>query len=160
MPRCDGVEATRRIVDRVPSARVIALTTYVDDASVFAVLEAGARGYVTKDIDAAELQRAIRTVHAGEVLLVPSVQRRLLEALGPARSATPKYPDGLTDREVEVLRAIAQGLSNREIADQLVISETTVKTHVNNILIRPACVTAPKRSPTQCVMGWHLSDRA
>jgi DNA-binding CsgD family transcriptional regulator len=61
---------------------------------------------------------------------------------------------------VEVLRAIAQGLSNREIADQLVISETTVKTHVNNILIRPACVTAPKRSPTQCVMGWHLSDRA
>jgi DNA-binding NarL/FixJ family response regulator len=83
MPRCDGVEATRRIVDRVPSARVIALTTYVDDASVFAVLEAGARGYVTKDIDAAELQRAIRTVHAGEVLLVPSVQRRLPGSVGP-----------------------------------------------------------------------------
>jgi DNA-binding NarL/FixJ family response regulator len=135
MPRCDGVEATRRIVSSVPGARVIVLTTYADDESVFAALYAGARGYLTKDADAAQIQRAIRTVHAGEALLDPSVQRRLLETLrtGPGSAAAPSYPDGLTQREVDVLKAIAAGLSNREIADQLVISEATVKTHVNNI---------------------------
>jgi DNA-binding NarL/FixJ family response regulator len=132
MPRTDGVTATRRILAELPATRVIVLTTYADDASVFAALEAGARGYLTKDAPAAEIQRAIRTVYAGEALLDPSVQRRLIEralsASGPA-----SYPDGLTQRETEVLREIAAGLSNREIAERLVISEATVKTHVNNI---------------------------
>jgi DNA-binding NarL/FixJ family response regulator len=135
MPRCDGVEATRRILAELPATRVIALTTYADDASVFAALEAGARGYLTKDAGAAEIQRAIRTVHAGEALLDPSVQRRLLDALrGAARPpAAGPFPDGLTEREVEVLRAIAEGLNNREIAERLTITEATVKTHINNI---------------------------
>jgi DNA-binding NarL/FixJ family response regulator len=138
MPRTDGVAATRRILDELPSTRVIVLTTYADDESVFAALEAGARGYLTKDAPAAEIQRAIRTVYAGEALLDPSVQRRLSErTLGSAStsSVTPvqTYPDNLTLRETEVLREIAAGLSNREIAERLVISEATVKTHVNNI---------------------------
>jgi DNA-binding NarL/FixJ family response regulator len=144
MPRCDGVAATRRILAELPGTRVIVLTTYADDESVFAALEAGARGYLTKDAGAAEIQRAIRTVHAGEALLDPSVQRRLLErtlsgaaSAGPGPgtpvSSTPSYPDGLTQREVEVLREIAAGRSNREIAERLVIGEATVKTHVNNI---------------------------
>ena len=148
MPRTDGVAATRRIVEELSSTRVIVLTTYADDESVFAALEAGARGYLTKDATAAEIQRAIRTVHAGEALLDPSVQRRLIEralasssssSVSPPSSAaadvsgSATYPDGLTQREAEVLRHIATGLSNREIAERLFISEATVKTHVNNI---------------------------
>lgn len=137
MPRCDGATATRNILEERPDTRVIVLTTYTDDESVFAALEAGARGYLTKDATASEIQRAIRTVMAGEALLDPSVQRRLLErAVGRASSSaaqTRTLPDGLTQREAEVLREIAAGYSNREIADRLVISEATVKTHVNNI---------------------------
>jgi DNA-binding NarL/FixJ family response regulator len=144
MPRLDGVEATRRIVATLPGTRVIVLTTYADDQSVFAALQAGARGYLTKDADAAEIQRAIQTVHAGEALLDPSVQRRLLEGIAaptaaPATSsASPAYPDGLTQREVDVLRLIASGLSNQEIAGRLFISEATVKTHINNIFGKAA----------------------
>jgi DNA-binding NarL/FixJ family response regulator len=134
MPRCDGVSATRRILEQSHTVRVIVLTTYADDESVFGALEAGARGYLTKDATAAEIQHAIRTVHAGEALLDPSVQRRLLErGLAGSTPATPAYPDGLTQREVDVLREIAAGRSNREIAARLSIGETTVKTHVNNI---------------------------
>jgi DNA-binding NarL/FixJ family response regulator len=112
--------------------RVIVLTTYADDESVFAALQAGARGYLTKDAGAHEIAHAIATVHAGDALLEPSVQRRLLETLSSPRPRT-TYPDGLTDREIDVLRLIAQGLSNGEIASRLFISEATVKTHVNNI---------------------------
>jgi DNA-binding NarL/FixJ family response regulator len=141
MPRTDGVAATRRILDELPATGVIVLTTYADDESVFAALQAGARGYLTKDAAAAEIQRAIRTVSAGEALLDPSVQRRLLERTlggGGGTAGVPVevqqvYPDGLTQREAEVLREIAAGRSNREIADRLSISEATVKTHVNNI---------------------------
>jgi DNA-binding NarL/FixJ family response regulator len=139
MPRCDGVAATRRVLAELPGTRVIVLTTYADDESVFAALEAGARGYLTKDAPAAEIQRAIRLVNAGEALLDPSVQRRVIEralataAPAPISTPTANYPDGLTQREAEVLREIAAGYSNREIADRLFISEATVKTHVNNI---------------------------
>lgn len=136
MPRCDGVQATRRILDEQPTTGIIVLTTYADDESVFAALEAGARGYLTKDAPAAEIQRAIRAVYSGEALLDPSVQRRLIErtlSRATAAAARSFLPDGLTQREGEVLRQIAAGLSNREIADRLSISEATVKTHVNNI---------------------------
>jgi DNA-binding NarL/FixJ family response regulator len=143
MPRRDGVAATRQILGELPSTRVIVLTTYADDDSVFAALEAGARGYLTKDAPATEIQRAIRLVFEGEALLDPSVQRRLIErtvargVTAPSPStATPSYPDGLTQREAEVLREIAAGYSNREIADRLSISEATVKTHVNNIFAK------------------------
>jgi DNA-binding NarL/FixJ family response regulator len=136
MPRVDGVEATRTIVKELSATRVIVLTTYADDESVFAALEAGARGYLTKDANASEIQHAIRTVHAGEALLEPSVQRRLLErSLGAATVPPPStpYPDALTQREAEVLREIAAGHSNSDIANRLSITEATVKTHVNNI---------------------------
>lgn len=134
MPRVDGVEATRRIAGAAGATRVIVLTTYADDDSVFAALRAGARGFLTKDAGAQEIAQAIRTVHAGEALLEPSVQRRLLEGLAPQPPSQPAaFPDGLTAREVDVLRLIAQGLSNAEIATKLFISEATVKTHINNI---------------------------
>ncbi|MGD1053418.1 MAG: response regulator transcription factor [Candidatus Dormibacteria bacterium] len=138
MPRCDGVEATRRLTAEQPEVRVVVLTTYADDSSVFAALQAGARGYLTKDAGAAEIAQAIRTVHAGDALLDPSVQRRLLESLrAPAATVAPAppgpLPDGLTQREAEVLGLIAEGLSNQEIATRLHVSETTVKTHINNL---------------------------
>jgi len=141
MPRCDGVEATRRLTAEQPAVRVVVLTTYADDSSVFAALEAGARGYLTKDAGATEIAQAIRTVHAGEALLDPSVQRRLLESLRAPGLAAPPVPggspgpppDGLTQREAEVLALIGEGLSNQEIATGLHVSEATVKTHINNI---------------------------
>jgi DNA-binding NarL/FixJ family response regulator len=138
MPRCDGVEATRRLSAEQPDVRVVVLTTYADDSSVFAALQAGARGYLTKDAGAREIAQAIRTVHGGEALLDPSVQRRLLESLrSPAPSVAPApsgpLPDGLTQREAAVLGLIADGLSNQEIAAHLHVSEATVKTHINNL---------------------------
>jgi DNA-binding NarL/FixJ family response regulator len=139
MPRVDGVEATRRLTRAQPSTRVVVLTTYADDESVFAALQAGAQGYLTKDSGAEEIARAVRTVHAGQALLEPAVQRRLIESLrerpppgGPAPAPAPP-PDDLTAREVEVLGLIAAGLSNQEIAGRLFVSEATVKTHINNI---------------------------
>jgi DNA-binding NarL/FixJ family response regulator len=137
MPRCDGVEATRRLTAEQPEVRIVVLTTYADDSSVFSALQAGARGYLTKDAGAGEIAQAIRTVHAGEALLDPSVQRRLLESLRAPAAAAPgppdPLPDGLTQREAEVLGLIAEGLSNQEIATRLHVSETTVKTHINNL---------------------------
>jgi DNA-binding NarL/FixJ family response regulator len=137
MPRCDGVEATRRIRDEYPSTRVVVLTTYADDESIFGALQAGARGYLTKDAGPEELLRAIQTVHAGQALLDPIVQARLLDRLGKRapRPASPA-PDGLTPREIEVLGLIAQGLSNRQIQERLSVTEATVKSHVNSILAK------------------------
>jgi DNA-binding NarL/FixJ family response regulator len=135
MPRCDGVEATRRIRSEHPGTQVIALTTYADDRSILAAIEAGARGYLTKHSGARALRHAIETVLAGDAALEPSVQARLLEVIAGGR-ATPRrsLPDGLTPREAEVLGLIAEGLSNAEIARRLFVSEGTVKTHVNNLL--------------------------
>ena len=132
MPNCDGVEATRQIAGRQPGVRVVVLTAFADDDSVFAALRAGARGYLTKDAG------------AGEAQLDPSVQRRLVEAVvsgespgGPGpRPAPPGPPDGLTEREVEVLTEIGAGLSNAEIADKLRISGATVKSHINHLLAK------------------------
>jgi DNA-binding NarL/FixJ family response regulator len=145
MPRCDGVQATRRITQEHPRTRVVVLTTYADDESIFGALEAGAMGYLTKDAGAQDIQRAIRTVHDGEALLDPVVQRRLIEQIhhsGPRRTSPGRpersLPDGLTQREAEVLGLIAEGLSNAEIARRLVISEATVKTHINNIFSKAA----------------------
>jgi DNA-binding NarL/FixJ family response regulator len=131
MPNTDGVAATRELVARRPQAKVLILTTYADDASVFPALQAGARGYLTKDTGADALAAAIRAVHAGGVHLDPAVQARLLTAA----SGTPP-PDELTPREVEVLALIAEGLSNAEIAERLVVSLATVKSHVNRIFAK------------------------
>ncbi|HCT78987.1 MAG TPA: DNA-binding response regulator [Micromonosporaceae bacterium] len=138
MPRMDGLEATRMIVaDRI--AKVLMLTTFDLDEYVYAALRAGASGFLLKDAPAAELVQAVRVVARGEALLAPSVTRRLIEDF--ARRPSPGGPapqslQGLTARETEVLALIAQGLSNQEIAANLVVAEQTVKTHVGRILAK------------------------
>ncbi|WP_328501333.1 response regulator transcription factor [Streptomyces sp. NBC_00457] len=138
MPRCDGVEATRRIRSEHPGTQVVVLTTYADDESLFPALRAGARGYLTKDAGGDEIVRAVRSVLSGDAGLSPSIQRRLLERLSdPEPPAAPAVsPDGLTARETEVLELIAEGLSNSEIAKKLHVSTATIKTHVNNIFTK------------------------
>jgi DNA-binding NarL/FixJ family response regulator len=135
MPRMDGVDATRLVRDTHPAVQVIVLSTYADDASVFGALRAGARGYLTKDSSAERIAHAIHTVAAGAALLDPTVQARLLDHLDGLPSTAPPGadPDGLSGRELEVLRLVAHGLSNPEIATRLVITEATVKTHINHV---------------------------
>ncbi|MFD5395296.1 response regulator [Streptomyces sp. NPDC127097] len=140
MPRCDGVEATRRIRREHPGTQVVVLTTYADDDSLFPALQAGARGYLTKDADGDEIVRAIDDVLSGEAGLSPKIQRRLLERftepVSPRPQSSNEPPDGLTAREVEVLRLIAEGRSNPEIARTLHVSTATVKTHINNLFAK------------------------
>ncbi|HEY7015318.1 MAG TPA: response regulator transcription factor [Streptosporangiaceae bacterium] len=157
MPRCDGVEATRRLREREPGIKVIVLTTYADDRSVIEALRAGARGYLTKDAGADEIQRALQQVITGQAVIDPAVQHHLVDAIavlpaapqgedagprsgdhGAAGGAGPgrPLPNGLTPREAEVLQLIAAGLSNAEIAGQLVVSEATVKSHINHLLAK------------------------
>lgn len=142
MPNVDGVEATRRLRDERPATRVLVLTTFADDDSLFPALRAGAGGYLTKDAGAAEIAAAIRAVHRGETYLDAAVQARLVAAVvdegdlpEPGGSA-PGLPDELTPREAEVLTLIARGLSNSEICTELVVSSATVKTHVNRIFMK------------------------
>jgi NarL family two-component system response regulator LiaR len=132
LPEVDGVEAIRRIASQQPRIRVIALTSFLDDDKVFPAVRAGAAGYLLKDVEPAELVKAIRTVHAGEGLLHPAVAARLMEEV--AASGGRQAPDSLTPREREVVGLIARGLSNKRIALELEISEKTVKTHVSSIL--------------------------
>ncbi len=139
MPRVDGIEATRRLRHQLPDVRVIALTTFADDESVLAALRSGARGYLTKDASAEDIRAAIFSVAAGEAALDPAVQHHVVAAVAGdgARhedpEALPELPDGLTPREVEVLQLIAEGLTNAEIAERLVVSPTTVKSHINHL---------------------------
>ena len=146
MPRLEGAEATRQILASLPETRVLVLTTYADDEFLFPALQAGARGYLTKDATAEEIEQAIRALIAGQTHLDPAVQQRLVTAIldqtppapagDPAPASRPALPDELTPREVEVLKLIAAGLSNSEIADQLVLSNATVKTHINRIFYK------------------------
>jgi DNA-binding NarL/FixJ family response regulator len=140
MPRLDGVEATRRLVAGEPGVGIVALTTYADDETVIAALQAGARGYLTKDAGAEQIRAAIERVAAGEAALDPAVQRHLVAAVAEGesepRAAARELPDGLTPREAEVLGLIADGLSNAEIADRLVVSGATVKSHVNHLFAK------------------------
>jgi len=149
MPGCDGVAATRRITAEHPGTRVVILTTYADDESIIGALQAGALGYLTKDATRAEIGRALQAAAAGQAVLDPQVQQRLLSAAarasemsGPAATpasgtaGAPGGPGDLTPREAEVLKLIAAGQSNREIARVLFVSEATVKTHVNRIFAK------------------------
>jgi DNA-binding NarL/FixJ family response regulator len=170
MPRMEGAEATRTIRAELPGTQVLVLTTYADDESLFPALQAGARGYLTKDASAEEIEQAIRALVAGRTHLDPAVQQRLVAAVleasppaagqpapsqrAPGRSPRlpddrtpdapladgltprPPLPDDLTAREAEVLALIAAGLSNAEIAERLVVSAATVKTHVNRIFFK------------------------
>ena len=137
MPRCDGVEATRLLRERQPDTKVVVLTTYADDRSVLDALRAGARGYLTKDAGGAEIRQALGAVLDDHAVIDPAVQHHLIDAITtlptPPRPSPSGAPDGLTTRETEVLSLIAEGLSNSEIAERLVVSEGTVKSHINRI---------------------------
>jgi DNA-binding NarL/FixJ family response regulator len=140
MPGMDGVAATREISARFPEVGVIILTTFDDDETVFDGLRAGARGYLLKDVSSEQMAEAVRKVAAGEALIQPRLTRKVLAefsrmAASPAAEAQPQpLLSPLTERELEVLQALAHGLSNREIAAQLVITEGTVKNHVSNLI--------------------------
>ena len=140
MPKLDGVEATREIRAAQPETEIVVLTTHADEASILDALRAGARGYLTKDAGIQEIARAVHAAAAHQSLLDPVVQARLLDAVGTAPASTARsaqtLPDELTPREAEVLSLIARGLSNGEIAAQLVVSEATVKTHVNHVFAK------------------------
>jgi DNA-binding NarL/FixJ family response regulator len=140
MPRMEGAEATRAIRSALPDTHVLVLTTYADDESLFPALQAGARGYLTKDASAEEIEQAIRALVAGQTHLDPAIQQRLVAAVLdetpiPAAESRP-LPDSLTPREAEVLKLIAGGRSNAEIAETLFVSAATVKTHVNRIFYK------------------------
>ena len=136
MPVIDGVEATRRVRAAHPSTQVVILTTYADDESIVHALRAGAIGYLTKDAGRDHIRRAIEAAAAGQAVLDLAVQARLIQAAKLVASASAELPDGLTEREGEVLRLIAAGRSNSEIARLLFVSEATVKTHVNHIFAK------------------------
>jgi DNA-binding NarL/FixJ family response regulator len=149
MPGLDGAQVTERLVSAGATTRVIILTTYADDDAVMPALRAGAVGYLTKDVTSEELLAAIRDVAAGRTVLDSAVQRRLVQlvvaesapAARPAASAAAAHPagtEGLTRREADVVRLIAQGLNNRQVASQMFVSEATVKTHLNHILAKLA----------------------
>ncbi|HEY1664345.1 MAG TPA: response regulator transcription factor [Trebonia sp.] len=146
MPGLDGAQVTERIVQAGTGTRVLILTTYADDDAVLPALRAGAVGYLTKDVTGEALLAAVRDVAAGRTVLDPAVQQRLIElvtadpaAAGPAAPAAPSADvEGLTRREADVVRLVAQGLNNRQVAKEMFVSEATVKTHLNHILAKLA----------------------
>ncbi|NWG20888.1 MAG: response regulator transcription factor [Chloroflexi bacterium] len=164
MPEMDGVAATRELSRRFPDVGVIILTTFDDDEYVFEGLKAGARGYLLKDISSDEMAEAVRTVAHGEALIQPSIARKVVaefsrlasRSAGAAGQMLPKSPNALTERELDVLKALARGLSNKEIAAALIVTEGTVKTHISNILAK-----LDVRDRTQAVLKaqqLHLLD--
>lgn len=140
MPRLDGVEATRRIREAQPETEIVVLTTHADDDSILDALRAGARGYLTKDAGIVEIARAVHAAADHQAVLDPVVQARLIAAAGAGAVRRPvpraSLPDDLTPREAEVLSLIARGLSNAEIAATLVVSDATVKTHINHVFAK------------------------
>jgi DNA-binding NarL/FixJ family response regulator len=138
MPRLDGVEATRQIRAAQPETEIVVLTTHADESSIFDALRAGARGYLTKDAGIADISRAVQAAADHHALLDPVVHARLVAAAGSVRTPSPPtdLPDELTPREAEVLSLIARGLSNAEIAEALVVSEATVKSHINHLFAK------------------------
>jgi len=139
MPELDGIEATRRVLEAVPDVRVLMLTTFDLNEYVYDALRAGASGFLLKDVPPEDLAAGIRVAARGDALLAPSISRRLIVEFARAAPAAPAPPRGLedlTERELEVFKLIARGLSNAEIAAELVVSETTVKTHVARVLMK------------------------
>ncbi len=137
MPEMDGIEATRRLLDVAPDTKVIVVTTFDIDDYVYGALRAGASGFLLKDAPPDDLIAAIRIVAGGDALIAPSITKRLIAEFAERREERPVHGlDELTERETEVLALIARGMSNAEIADELYVSETTVKTHVSHILTK------------------------
>jgi DNA-binding NarL/FixJ family response regulator len=133
MPRVDGVQAMRSLQEQGSRSRVIVLTSFLDDDRLLPAIEAGAAGYLLKDVEPSELARAIRTAHAGEAMIDPTVAGRLLRTLAQPRHRTTGQDEGLTRREREVLELIAAGSTNREIAEELYLSPHTVKEHTSAV---------------------------
>jgi two-component system, NarL family, response regulator LiaR len=133
MPEMNGIHATRQICDLGLGTKVIALTSFQEDEQIIPAIQAGATSFLLKDVSPNELVEAIRAAHRGEARLHPNVARRLMDQVAARPSAQPAAPD-LTERELDVLRQVAKGMSNREIALKLVISEKTVKTHISSLL--------------------------
>ena len=135
MPEMDGIEAIQQVVARQPQARILVLTSFATDDKVFPAIKAGALGYLLKDSEPRDVVDAIRQVYRGESSLHPRIARKLMQELSrPPASRKPPTPDPLTEREMEVLSLVAQGKSNREIADDLTVTEGTVRVHVSSIL--------------------------
>jgi NarL family two-component system response regulator LiaR len=134
MPRKDGIEAIGEIKGENPEARILVLTSFAEDDKVFPAIQAGALGYLLKDSSPQELLKAIREVYRGESSLHPTIARKLIRELHRPLGSLPPTEEPLTEREMEVLSLVARGLSNQEIADRLVVSERTVRTHISNIL--------------------------
>jgi NarL family two-component system response regulator LiaR len=132
MPHLDGIEATRRIRALSPTTQVLVLTSFTEDDKVFPAIKAGALGYLLKDVTPGDLIKAVQAAHRGEVQLHPEIAKKLMSEFATRLDSS--SPEALTERELEVLRLIARGLSNQEISETLVISHKTVKTHVSNIL--------------------------
>jgi DNA-binding NarL/FixJ family response regulator len=136
----DGVGATERLTREHPDVAIVVLTTYADDETIIAALKAGARGYLTKNADRREISQALHGATGGHTILPPEVTAMLLAGAASAQRAKPpvpvELPDGLTAREAEVLKLLAAGLSNGEIANELIISEHTVKTHINHVFAK------------------------
>ena len=139
MPRCDGVEATRRLTQSGAATKVVVLTTYADDHSVIQALRAGACGFLTKDAGSPEIAAALEAAKRGQSAIDPAVQHHVVKAIArtaPLQWSPPdqnELPDGLTPREAAVLALIAEGLSNADIAERLTVTETTVKSHINHL---------------------------
>jgi two-component system, NarL family, response regulator LiaR len=157
MPVMDGIEATLQITGRCPTARVLVLTSFAADNKVFPAIKAGAVGYLLKDSSPDDLVRAIRQVHRGETALHPTIARKLLQEVARADPHEPA-PTALTEREMAVLRLIAQGLSNQEIADRIAVSEPTVRTHVSRILGKLHLASRTQAALYAVQEGWTAED--
>ena len=134
LPHMDGVEATRQIIQNDPLVRVLILSNYLDDDKVFGVLKAGAKGYLIKETNPQDLRQAVRAVYQGKSALDPAVQRKLVDQFAQTNGKSASSKDNLTEREQEVLRLMAQGLTNPQIGHKLSIAEGTVRFHVSNVL--------------------------
>jgi NarL family two-component system response regulator LiaR len=133
MPEMDGIEATQKIIATHPDIKVIVLTSFTEDDKVFSAIKAGAVGYLLKDVSPPDLAKAIQAVHSGETHLHPDITKKLMNQFVNPKSEAEITPEDLTPREMEVLQLVAQGLSNKELAKELTISEKTVKTHLSSI---------------------------
>jgi DNA-binding NarL/FixJ family response regulator len=161
MPVLDGIEATRLLTEQHPDVAVVVLTTYVDDLSVLAALQAGARSYLTKDADCADIVQALRSAATGLSVIDPAARAALLAAAAsrpenpPGRKPPGKLPDGLTLREAEILSMIARGMTNPDIAAELYISTQTIKTHINRIFAKTG--SANRTAAVRYARDHHLA---